>query len=314
MKHRRIIVDIAVIIVAFFVFVIWYENCIKDTVPTSSFSQVSSYDVYLITPDESYQFWQYMNQGAADMAELMGVRYFWRVPEDRTARKQIEVINEVVNDGADALLVAADDPKLISNAIEDAKARGVEIVYVDAPANEEAKTTLATENYDAGYIAGEKMLSYLDQLGMDSGSIGIISIEDKSTALQREDGFRDALAAKLRYIPLPTVYTNGESAEAQQAAENLINQNSDLVGLFATNEGTTQGIGNAIQANNNKFVGIGFDRSDATMRLLDGGSLKAIINQNPYTMGYLGMAEAMAAMLGKDTGPTYINTGFTVLE
>ena len=50
------------------------------------------------------------------------------------------------------------------------------------------------------------------------------------------------------------------------------------------------------------------------MQLLNDGNLKAIINQNPYTMGYLGMAEAVAAILGKDTGPEYINTGVSVVE
>ena len=48
------------------------------------------------------------------------------------------------------------------------------------------------------------------------------------------------------------------------------------------------------------------------MKLLNDGSLKVIINQNPYTMGYLGMAEAIAAILGKNTGPEFINTGVTV--
>lgn len=36
--------------------------------------------------------------------------------------------------------------------------------------------------------------------------------------------------------------------------------------------------------------------------------------QNSYTMGFLGMAEAVAAILEKDTGPIYINTGISVLK
>jgi len=36
--------------------------------------------------------------------------------------------------------------------------------------------------------------------------------------------------------------------------------------------------------------------------------------QNPFTMGYLGMAEAVAALRGFDTGPQLINTGVTVVN
>lgn len=280
----------------------------------ASISLIKYYDVYLITTDEKYQFWQYMNQGAADMAALTGVRYFWRFPDNRNPQEQIRVINEAVNNGADAILVAADNPKQITGAIEDAKARGIKVVYVDAPANEEAITTLSTDNYTAGFVAGQKMISNLENMGLKSGSIGIIDISDKLTTTQRVEGFRAALAENPNYSVLQTVYTNGDPDEAQQEAEQLISQNKDLVGLFATNEGTTEGIGYAIGANNNKFVGIGFDQSDITKKLFDDGSLKVIIVQNPYTMGYIGVAEAIAGILGKDTGPSYFDTGFSVLE
>jgi len=106
----------------------------------------------------------------------------------------------------------------------------------------------------------------------------------------------------------------GDAKEAQLASEKMIMENEDLVALFGTNEGTSIGVGNAIKANNNRYIGIGFDQTDAMMELLKEGSIKAIIAQNPYTMGYLGVAEAVAALLGKDTGPDYINTGSSVIR
>lgn len=314
MTRKRIIIDILVIAFAFILFTVWYQKCIKTTVPASSISLLKYYDVYLITTEEKDQFWQYVNNGAADMAAITGVNYIWKPMKEGTPEEQIRIINDAVDDGAKGLLVVADDPKRISGAIEDAKARGVKVVYVDSPANEEAITTLSTNNYKAGYTAGQKMLSYLSKAGINSGSIGIVNIESKVTTMQREQGFRDAIAAEPGFAVLKTVYTNGEPQKAQQAAEQMINQNKDLVGLFGTNEGTTEGVGSAIKENNNKIIGIGFDRSDMSMRLFNDGSLKAIIKQNPYTMGYLGMAEIVAALLGKDTGPSFLDTGYTVIE
>lgn len=313
MKMKKIMINIAVITLAFLLFAVWYRNSIENTSQETS-SIMKRFKVYLITTDKEYQYWDFVNKGAADMANTIGVNYIWDAPTVRNEDKQIEVINKAVDDGANALLIAADDPKLISSAIEDAKAKGVNIIYVDSPAYEEAITTLATDNYEAGVLAGQTMISILEEAGIKSGSIGIISVISKQNTNLREMGFRKVIMGDGRFKLLDTIYTNGEPATAQEAAKRMIDENKDLVGMFGTNEGTSEGVGNAIGADNNRIIGVGFDKTDAMMKLLNDGSLKAIIVQNPYTMGYLGMAEAVAALLGKDTGPDYINTGISVMR
>jgi ribose transport system substrate-binding protein len=314
MKVRKIIIDIVVIIIALLLFIIWHQRYIEDDAQMT-ISRVKFYEVYLITTDKEYQYWDYINQGAADMAAAVGINYTWDAPEERDVNKQIDIINRAVEVGADALLIAADDPKRMSSVIEDAKAKGVKVIYVDSPAFEEAVTTLATDNYEAGVRAGETMISILDDMGITQGSIGIVGFAGKANTELRESGFRDALAKDARFNVLETINTEqGDAIEAQEAAERLIKDNEDLVALFGTNEGTSVGVGNAIKDNGNRFVGVGFDQTDVMMELLREGSLQAIIDQNPYTMGYLGMAEAVAALLGKDTGPEYINTGVSVIR
>jgi ribose transport system substrate-binding protein len=314
MKLRKVIIDIIVISFALLLFIIWHQSSF-DKKTQMTISRVKFYEVYLITTDKEYQYWEFINQGASDMAAAVGVGYTWDAPDERNVNKQIDVINKAVEAGAEAILIAADDPMRISRVVEDAKARGVKVIYVDSPAFEEATTTLATDNYEAGVRAGETMISILNRMGISKGSIGIVSYASKANTELRESGFRDTLAMDTRFTLLDTIETvRGEPREAQQAAERLIEENEDLVALFGTNEGTSVGVGNAIKANDNKYIGVGFDQTDVMMELLNNGSLKAIVVQNPYTMGYLGMAEAVAAILGKDTGPEYINTGVSVIS
>ncbi len=314
MINRKFIVDLIVIIVALVLFILWHQRYIVDDAQ-SAIARVKYYEVYLITTDKEYQYWDYVNQGAADMAEEVGINYIWDAPAVRNVNEQIEIINRAVERGADALLIAADDPRRISGVVEDAKARGVKVIYIDSPAYEEAITTLATDNYEAGVLAGETMLSILESMGISNGSIGIISYAGKANTELRESGFRARLVEDGRFNILATVNTKtGTPQEAQEAAERIIAENEDLIALLATNEGTTVGVGTAIRENDNRYIGVGYDQTDATMELLNGGSLKAIIVQNPYTMGYLGMAEAVAAILGWDTGPEYINTGASVIS
>jgi ribose transport system substrate-binding protein len=316
LKYREVWINLVVIGVAFLLFTIWYRNTAGDAIQTNE--ELMKYNkVYLITVDNIQPYWYEIDQGAADMARAIGVNYIWVAPdkiEANTVNRQIELINNAVDDGANALIIAADDPKRISGAVEDAKARGVKIIYVDSPAYEEAMTTLATDNYEAGILQGEAMLSLLDKYKIQGGAIGLISVADKQNTALREAGIRKVLEDDGRFTVLSTVYTEGTVDQAQKAASRLIRENEELVALFGLNQATTEGVGNAIKADNNRIIGVGFDKSEALLKLFNEGSLKALMLQNPYTMGYLGMAEAVAAILGNETGPTYFDTGISVLK
>lgn len=271
--------------------------------------------VYLITMDKMDQHWVSVDKGASDMASVLGLNYKWDAPDKKDVAKQIECINNAVADGANLILLAATDATAVSSAVKNAKDAGVKIIYVDSPANEEGLTTLKTDNEKAGQLAGEAMLEELKAAGKTSGSIGIIGVNlATNSTISREEGFRKAIEADGNYTLLTTEYKDGDFTGSQEAANGFISGNSDLVGLFGTNEGSTVGVGNAIKESGKDIIGIGFDRSDTIQSLLNEGALKAAMAQNPYTMGYLGMAQAYAALTDKDLGPAEIDTGVSTLR
>jgi ribose transport system substrate-binding protein len=130
--------------------------------------------------------------------------------------------------------------------------------------------------------------------------------------MNREKGFRDVIESDGRFRILDTQYAGSDIALAQTLAQRMITENNDLAGLFGTNEETTTGVGSAIKMSQSQVTGIGFDITDIIQGFLDDGTLQAVMVQNPYTMGYLGMAETIAALRGIDTGPPFINTGVSV--
>lgn len=265
--------------------------------------------------DKSDHFWKVMDNGAREMASMLGVTYEWDAPLTRDVNKQIQIFNNAVVAGADAIMLAASDPLKISRAVEEAKAKGVKIIYVDAPAFEEAVITLATDNYTAGKLAGENMFYELEEIGLTYGSIGIIGVTPENrTTVNREMGFRDYFKPFARYQILETIYTNGDPELAKQATEKYIRDNPNLVGVFSTNEGSTLGMGYALRENDVNIIGIGFDITEIIQEMIRDKTIKAILVQNPFTMGYLGMAEAVAALRGFDTGPQFINTGVTIVN
>jgi len=274
-----------------------------------------NYKIYLITMDKRDQFWSLMDNGAREMASMLGVTYVWDAPLTRDVNKQIEIFNNAVAAGADAIMLAASDPLKISNSVEEAKSKGVKIIYVDAPAFEQAIVTLATDNFIAGKIAGENMYYELDEAGLTSGLIGIIGVTPENrTTVNRDLGFRDYFKLFSKYQILDTIYTNGDPELANQATKKYIRDNPNLVGIFSTNEGSTLGMGNALKENNTNIIGIGFDITETIQEMIKNNIIKAVLVQSPFTMGYLGMAEAIAALRGLDTGSQFINTGVTVVN
>ena len=282
--------------------------------PAASAADAKGKTVYLITMDKMDQHWVKVDEGAKTMANALGLKYKWDAPDVKDNAKQIEAVNNAVADKANLILLAANDPKAISNAVKNAQAKGVKIIYVDSGADVPAIATLSTNNFQAGALAGKTMIDELKAAGKTAGKIGIVSVNTATNStMERENGFRGVVSAA-GYTILTTEYKDGDAAASQEAATGFISGNGDLVGLYGANEGSTVGVGNAIKASGKPIIGIGFDKSDAILGLLKGGSLKAAMAQNPYTMGYLGVAQAYAALADLSTGPAVIDTGVSVLR
>lgn len=270
--------------------------------------------VYLITMDRYDPHWIAVDAGARAVAADLKIEYKWDTSDYRDNTKQIEAINNAVADGADVILLSANDIYSISPTIANAKAKGVQFIYVDSQADEPAAATFYTDEYAAGQTAAKAMLDELKEAGKTSGKIGIIGVNTlTSSTMAREKGFREVMAKDGRFILLTTEYTDGDASLSQDAAQGFITGNSNLVGILGINEGTAVGAGIAIKDSGKPIIGIGFDKSDAIQTLLERGNLKAAIIPNPYAMGELGMQKAYDIIKGNTTGPANIDTGVTVL-
>lgn len=268
--------------------------------------------IALITMDSIDQHWITLNEGAQTAAEELGVTVDFMSPNTKDDAQQIECVNNAVAGGYDAIIVAANGPDAISSALKEAAETGIKIVYVDSPANVDAEATFSTDNKAAGTKAGEEMINALKEKNITSGKIGIVNVNAATdSTVNREEGFREAFDGTDFEI-LETQYGEGDAAKSQSIAENYITQG--VVGIFGCNEGSTTGAGNAIKASGNAdIVGVGFDKSDAILNLIEDGYLLATMAQNPDVMGSEGVKAAVMAINGEDLGGKVTDTGVSVL-
>ena len=151
------------------------DNTAEDTADTAS---SESYKIFLITMDQMDQYWTNIDAGCKKAAEELGnVEYQWTAPDVKDDAKQIEMINNAVANGANAILLAANGPEAVNDALKEASAAGVQIVYVDSPANfAPSVATFSTDNTAAGKTAGQTMIDQLAAKGITEGKIGIVSV------------------------------------------------------------------------------------------------------------------------------------------
>ena len=284
----------------------------EETTTSGSEGAGSDTMIALITMDSIDQHWVTLNEGAQEAATELGVDVQFMAPNTKDDAQQIECVNNAVSAGAKAIIVAANGPDAISSALEEAANAGVKIIYVDSPANVEAEATFSTDNKAAGATAGEEMKKALEAKGITSGTIGVINVNAATdSCVMREEGFRSAFEGT-GFELLETQYGEGDAAKSQSIAENYITQG--VVGIFGCNEGSTTGAGNAIKASGNTdVIGVGFDKSDAILGLIDDGFLLCTMAQNPDVMGYEGVKAAVKAINGEVLGGVVTDTGVSVL-
>ncbi len=280
--------------------------------PGGAVTVSKEWKIALITMDSIDQHWVTLNEGAQKAAAELGVTVTFMSPNTKDDAQQIECVNNAVAGNYQAIIVAANGPDAISSALKEAASSGVKIVYVDSPANVDAEATFSTDNEAAGKTAGEEMIKALEAAGITSGKIGIVNVNAATdSTVKRENGFRAAFDGK-DYELMETQYGEGDAAKSQTIAENYITQG--VVGIFGCNEGSTTGTGNAIKASGDSgIIGVGFDKSDAIMNLIDDGYLLCTMAQNPDVMGEEGVKAAVKALEGENLGGAVQDTGVSVL-
>src|SRR5207245_1674087 len=107
---------------------------------------------------------------------------------------------------------------------------------------------------------------------------------------------------------LPTnTYAGATTDTARSEAVPLLNRLRDqgIDGIFAPNESSASGMLEALRSlgMNEKVRFVGFDSSEPLLQAVSEGNIDALVVQDPYRMGYLGVWTMVQHLEGKDVTP-----------
>ena len=225
----------------------------------------NKYTVYLITMNMVDDFWKSMDTGCRQaVKEIGGIEYKWIGPDLHKDYLQNICINQAVDEGANAILIASSSLTGINDSLKKADEAGVKIIYVDNAATYEGMAFLSTDNKLAGKIAAETMQKALSEEGITFGKICAMTNKDTTISTNlRIEGFREQFK-DTNFTVTETFYMEDDP----QRIKNCVRDHPDYVAFFGSNEMTTVALGKSIKEFNSKQIIIGFDTSDAILSMM----------------------------------------------
>jgi len=247
-------------------------------------------------------FHQSMACGARDEAKAQGVSIDIQGPGHYAAVEQTPILNSVVATSPDAIITDPTDRTAMQAPLEQAVGAGIELVLVDTTIDDPsiAVSAIATDNVTSGAMAAEHLAEALEG---KSGSVAIISTQPgTSTVDDRQVGFEEEIANhdSLNYVGIE--YAGEDAAKATQMFQSLQAAHPDLIGVFATTDTIAEGVGAGIRASQaaDDIYAMAFDASPAEVDLLNDGLLDALLVQEAYSMGVIGVQQALASLRSEE--------------
>ena len=214
------------------------------------------------------------------------------VSADKDVAKQGNQIKDFIVKKVSAIVLSPCDSKSIIPVIQEANAAGIPVFTVDIPCNEpgvKIVTQVATDNFGGGKEAAAAMIEALGEAG---GKVAILHFKQAESCQLRVKGFREAIeshnegsSAKIDIVA--ELEAGGAKDMGYKAAEDLLQANPDLRGIFAINDPSALGARGALEkaGKASQVVLIGFDGQPEGKQAIKDGKIYADPIQFPDQMG-----------------------------
>lgn len=212
--------------------------------------------------------------------------------------KQLADIEDFIVKGVDVIIMSPVDSKGALAAVKRAEAAGIKVITVDVPVEgTQVASYIGTDNYAGGVKAGELMA---EQLG-GKGNVAIIDYPLVQSVVNRVNGFKEAIA-KFPDIKIVSIQTGITRAEALAVAQNMLQANPDIAGIFGFGDDAALAAAVAVKSAGltGKVKVIGFDGMPEAIAAVDNDpDMVGVIQQFPDQMGKLAVDSAVKLVAGE---------------
>ncbi|MDY4485650.1 MAG: sugar ABC transporter substrate-binding protein [Anaerovibrio sp.] len=208
--------------------------------------------------------WQFVNEIAGGNANL-----------------QLDQVNKMVDDKAAAIVVIAQNGDSIVPAVKRANEAGIPVIATNRDINGGVFTNVVNNERQAGELQADYMAAHLPQNAKVVYIKGDMTI---SAAVNRYEGFKEAIKAKRPDVKIIASNSTGDWSEAQGIRELSLwlGMYPQIDGVAAANDYMAMGAIKAMKAAgrfNDSVIVCGVDSTDDALASIAAGELKMTVKQ-----------------------------------
>ena len=265
-------------------------------------------------------YWQTVLNGAKKAARQFGVQAlnFTGANSEANINGQIALMENAIAKRPDFIVLAPTSANPLDGVITRAYRLGIKMIIIDSSATtNNYQSFLATNNHEGGCLAANTLAAAIKRkTGRAAGQIAYATFLSGVGSLgQRDRGFLDCIAHYPGLHIVRHVDAGGDQGTKPiSIAANVLTAFPHLVGYFADNLYTLQGAETAFttaHVNMSRVSLDGFDNTSREVTALKVHKLDGVILQDPYQMGYGGVAYGIIASAGLRV-PKNLDTGVAV--
>ena len=234
-----------------------------------------TYEFVFIVKSMQFSFMLSMIDGAEAAAKLVdNIHIVCEGPETPySVTEQIELVEQAITNGVDAILITPADSTGIIPAIEAANAAGIPIATPNTKAyGGNVLTWIGVDNYTVGYQLGKAICEALN------GKSDLVLIEGtagNSTSTERVDGYKDAFAEYPEIRLLDSQPADFNREKGMTVMENFLERYDHIDGVASVNKDMTMGALEAVKAadRQDEMIQVTFDVDNDCLDAIEAGEI-----------------------------------------
>jgi len=268
----------------------------KDESANGDDKKSGDYEIALVPKDTVNDWFQVLGRGSVDYGKENNVNVYMKGGDSADVTKQIEIIEDLIATGVDALCVIPNDIDALEPVLQKARDAGITVICHEASTQEAAQYDIeAFDNNKFGATIMDSLASAMGEEGEYCVMVGTLTNGSHNEWADGGIAHQEETYPNMSMIG-ERIEINDDSEVAYEKAKEMLKTHPNLKGFFGTAAQAVPGVARAIEELGlvDKVFISGMALPSAASEYIKSGTMESIVLWDPYDVGY-----AMASLAHK---------------
>lgn len=262
--------------------------------------------IAVVTKDNTANWFKRMKIGVDEFGKETGINVIQKGPANADAASQVQVIDDLINQGVDALCVVPIDPGAIEASLKNAMEQGIAVITHEA--SNQKNTLFDTEAFTAEDFGAAIMEALATDMGEKGKYAMMVAYTTSTTHMEYANAQYEH--QKKTYPDMELINDGAvPSAESEESidtsyerAKEILKSNPDLKGFTGVASTDCPGIAKAVEELGLDVKVVGVGTPNEFKPYVESDTISTIKLWDPKDSGYVMCKVASMILAGEDVG------------